>query len=890
MSEGYAEGWHCVEYGGTSGEHQIGPLTWEELYARASSGALQPFDGVWHPELPGWMRAEQVPGLFPAGAETPPSMETPAAGLIGVEATAVWPGEAQPVPRGGIPLLAWLIPLITLVLVGAGIGTYFGLTRGDGRDAAITPGGGSTIESPVVGETDDDTPDLGVAECKALDPAKLVQTPDWGLVPANRVCVVLAEGSSEEDAKAVAEALGGEVVGRIEFTGLYEIETAGVTEAELRAAVDQARALPGVQSAMANVELVLDTEIWGVRQSPMNDPVYANGRDGGYNLIGAPKAWTYIKGSGLPVSQVHSGFADSGVWKGSGDFDGDTQVYFPDQSAGELYEPNQVLNDNGESTEKPTGSHGTMTMGQFCGDPGNGGTAGLASTPLGSDLTVSHVNIAAPPYGVTQGEVVAPDPNNPSVVPWSDGNCYSLGGLKALLTLVESGAKVINCSWSSRPDTESPEWAQAYQQFFEKMSVEHPDVLFVCSAGNRGQTEPYKDGAVTWPGGRKLPNMITVGNVLNDGTMWETSNRQNDAPDHEYEVTLAAPGHEAIQGLDEDGTPLQAGITTSNGLTMTGGGTSAAAPMVAAAATLLIALDPDLTAAEIKQILSDTARPGPAELGGKIVAMDLAVLEVINRQREDRGLPRVTGEELEKGGVIDAVAISQEDEPDTWMVKAIVESVPSVDGAEITITATTGTKIEGELTQKITAPGEVVWIPVTVPNEAAEITITRGDNGASSVITFEQIDINGMWTGTLTFTSFSIDPETAPTEGEEGCSLAFGAALMEKLLNVPIPLSIDITAYEDGTGTSTWVIELDEVLRQMDTEGQMEVGEMEPITMTLVYADKRITFTPVDTSGDAVSVSATVSQSGDTYRIDGTFSTSGNGSNSTAAFSVTWQG
>ena len=300
--------------------------------------------------------------------------------------------------------------------------------------------------------------------------------------------------------------------------------------------------------------------------------------------------------------------------------------------------------------------------------------------------------------------------------------------------------------------------------------------------------------------------MITVGNVMNDGTTADTSNKVNTTPGQEFEVTLAAPGYEVVQGVDAQEPITKTDIGNGNSYE---GGTSAATPQVSAAAALLLSLDPELTAAEIKQILSDTARPGPAELGGKILAVDQAVLEIINQQRERLGLPAVTGEELEKGGVIDAVAISQE-ETNTWMVKAIVESLPSVEGAEITITATTGTKIEGQISQKITAPGEVVWIPVTIPNEIAEVTVTRGDSGASSIIRFEVIDLNGYWEGSFVFTDIVLSPEAQaefdamaenPPEELEGCDLSSIAAVLEQLKGKKCPMTMDIVANEGGTGT-----------------------------------------------------------------------------------------
>ena len=55
----------------------------------------------------------------------------------------------------------------------------------------------------------------------------------------------------------------------------------------------------------------------------------------------------------------------------------------------------------------------------------------------------------------------------------------------------------------------------SYKNFFEKMARDRPDVLFVCSAGNDGEVV---DGTERYPSGLNLPNMITVGNVMNDGT------------------------------------------------------------------------------------------------------------------------------------------------------------------------------------------------------------------------------------------------------------------------------------------------------------------------------------------------------------------------------------
>jgi hypothetical protein len=890
-TEAMVSGWYYSKPGAPSGQPS-GPLTWEQLCSHARGGTVARDDLVWNPQLPEWLPAAQIPGLFPE-AVFPPAALPPAA-------YAARAAQAQPANGRRSWLLPVLIPVIALIVVGAGLGAYFGFIR-DGGGGTST----STVTSTVTGgsettsTTEAGTIDMGTADCKAPDPAKLVEAAGWGEVPANRIGVVLTDGRSRNDAETLAQALGGTVVGEIEFINAYQIETAGSTETELMAALDAASATPGVELTFPDLQVTFFTEIWGVRQSPLNDPVYANGRDGAYQLIGAPKAWTYMRGSGLPFSEVHVGVVDNGLYRGAGEYDGDVNVYFPDSSAGELSDP---LN--------PTGSHGTMVAGQLGADPNNGGNTGVASPVLGNLLTVSMINNSDSYYG--DAPLANPDPNDPTVVTYSDGQAYSFGSLVAISREIEAGARVINCSWGfdagylnelykkeQQGLVPQGQYAKAYQRaldetsayktFFEKMGNEHPDVLFVCAAGN---TRFPGNAQFEWPAGFALPNMISVGNVNNDGTTAESSTRVNTTPGQEFEITLAAAGHQTVQAVDKDGQPIVAGYTNGD-YENYGGGTSAASPQVAAAAALLLALDPELTAAEIKQILSDTSRPGPADVGGKILAVDLAVLEVINQQRERLGLPSVTGDELEKGGVIDAVAISQ-DEPNTWMVKAIIESLPSVEGAEITITATTGTKIEGETSQKIKAPGEVVWIPVTIPNETAEITVRRLDSDAASIITFEQIDLNGTWTGTLTFTDFTADPGSVPSsvpEGEineEGCNLALLASIMEKLKGLPLPMTMDITVDESGNGTAITLIDMTSVASQLNTGEDSNVSvNNEPQTIPFTFSGNTLTFQVEQSSGGTTSMTGTVRTQGDTLVIQGIMTGGGPGYTFKAVWSVT---
>jgi N-acetylneuraminic acid mutarotase len=71
-------GWYYAKAGASAG-HEIGPLSWQELYLLALNGTLAPTDLVWNPKLPRGVAARQIPGLFPEPQSpvTPPTQPAP---------------------------------------------------------------------------------------------------------------------------------------------------------------------------------------------------------------------------------------------------------------------------------------------------------------------------------------------------------------------------------------------------------------------------------------------------------------------------------------------------------------------------------------------------------------------------------------------------------------------------------------------------------------------------------------------------------------------------------------------------------------------------------------------------------------------------------------------
>lgn len=703
-----SQGWY-VRKNGSEDNH--GPYSWVELVSFAQTRNVVADDWVWHESRPDWSLAASVAELaqlFPQATVVQPQPQPQ---------PAIAQPQPQPAPEASRKRRGLIVALVGLpvVVLGLGLGGVAWWLLGGGGGAA---GGG---------------PDLGEAYVKMPDRASFVATEQWGEVPAGQIGITLAEGGKRKDAEKVARDVGGSVVGVIEYIDTYQIEFPGTTEAQLVAALDKAEADTGVELAFPNQPDQLDEEIWGVRQDPFNDPIYGEGAGEGYNTIGVGKAWAYIKGSGIELNNVKVGVVDDGLYKaGEGresEFGGDVEFEYPDAEAGERATP-QVWEDG---VTNPAGSHGTGVATVIAGDPGNGGPAGIAG-PLGKKLKVSMINKYTGQYG--QNAYTTPDPNDITKVAWSPGVSLSLGSLVAIQKQIKNDAKVINCSFGRTNG--SPKIAAAYERFFRKMARDHPDVLFVCSAGNDGVDV---DGSTRFPSGHRLGNMITVGAVHNDGRITDFTNRAT----NNYEVTLAAPGKDAVVGMQAGG-----GAEKQDG-------TSFAAPHVTAAAAILKSIDPTLSAAKIKNLLVQSARrelivPGPgggkaariipATVGGKMLAIDRAVFIHINSMRMQEGLPRLAAEEMENGGVVDAVAVTGA--PGEFTVRGILKAA-AAGSARLAISVTGANHaVGGKGTHSVSAPGEASW-SVTLPEGKGTITVTRSDNGASSVISIDRGALEGTW-------------------------------------------------------------------------------------------------------------------------------------------------
>ncbi len=740
--------------------------------------------------------------------------------------------------------------LLVLVITACGQGTP---SSPPGSSPAVPASSSAAPPTPPAGR-------LGEANVAVPDPARVVATEGFGLVPVNQVVVVLADEMGPADAQALAATLDGRVVGQLDFLNAYQIETSGTTEADLAAALATARGTAGVSLAAPNqtIEPAAEPgEIWGTRITPLTDPPYnAGGNGDGYGMIGVQTAWDYIRGSGMDLDLVKVGVVDSGLWTGSNEFDGGTNIEFTDPS-GHLADPEKEKSaPGGPMTDDVSGGHGSGVAGIIGADSDDGGPAGIASV-LGDKLTISNTNLWGPEYG--QAWVPAePNPDDPTVVTYPGDGTYQYSSLVAIMKQIKAGSTVINMSWGpGDPSKTDPDVPKLFRAFYERMAREHPEVVFVAAAGNHGQSA---DGSQMYPGGFNLPNVITVGNVVNDGTVWKSSN----TPGNDFEVSIYAPGHQAVRGYNKDTGEVKNLY----------GGTSMAAPQVAATAALLRSLNKNLTAAQLKEIITGAAT---SRNGTPVLSVDEAVLAVINLNCDELGIPQIDKETLLGRGVVDAVAVPVDGTPGVYTLRGIVTGT-GARGVDLDVMVADGEVTSGDEPSHLEEAGEATWTIMLDPPDEGVIIVRRSDNRAASRIAIETIDVNGAWAGTFTFTSVSVDEATAE---EQGCD----AALLKALEGQALPMTLDLAVDPNSSGTSTFWIDISSI---KDSEGKSL--QSDPQDAPVAYQGNLLTFTLGASSGAATSMSGSVTRVGGTPTIHGTVSIAGEGYSAKGVWTVTKSG
>lgn len=158
-----------------------------------------------------------------------------------------------------------------------------------------------------------------------------------------------------------------------------------------------------------------------------------------------------------------------------------------------------------------------------------------------------------------------------------------------------------------------------------RQTIEKSKMLFVCAAGNDGLN---LERQMIYPGGYHLGNVICVGNLQQDGTLYFMSNYSSSV------VDLAAPGTEIYSTLPGN----QYGSKT---------GTSMATPFVTGTAALLHSYYDGITAPQMRELLLGCAGRSTVLTGKVAYGRQLNVYRPLIAKPQDTYLPDQTAPVVE---------------------------------------------------------------------------------------------------------------------------------------------------------------------------------------------------------------------------------------------------
>lgn len=370
-------------------------------------------------------------------------------------------------------------------------------------------------------------------------------------VVCNELLVTFKTGTSQLSINSAIASVGGKLIGMLAQLGVYQITIPACNGTSLRIAQAVLAANPIINYAELD-GIGAATQITG---SP-NDPYYRLGEQWGLGTINASQAWSLASGVPEVKSGVTIGIIDSGINANHEDLLGEVWPGLDWCSS----VVNNICVGVGTNTADDNG-HGTWV-------------AGIAAA-----ITDNGVGVASPAYSANLIAEKVDPPNQPDNYP-ADAVA------NAITDAVSRGARVINLSL--RYLTDYSTLRLAISDAITK------GVVVVAAAGNDSDDGPaFPAMYAGYPANNNLSLLISVGatNQNNQRSQWNT---QGD-PGSNYGswVTLYAPGTSiATTGLT--------GYVSCDG-------TSCATPFVAGTASLMLAINPSLTPAQIKTIITGTA-------------------------------------------------------------------------------------------------------------------------------------------------------------------------------------------------------------------------------------------------------------------------------------------
>ena len=298
------------------------------------------------------------------------------------------------------------------------------------------------------------------------------------------------------------------------------------------------------------------------------DPNYA--QQWNLHMVGVQNAWRFTTGT----EDVLLGIQDSGLGVRQNSIHSDLRLnhYNPDNIADDFFNNNQGAEDGARET-----SHGTSVQGIIAAESDNGeGIAGINWNSEVYQIDVIHNNT---------------------------GDLGFIEATQAMIDVAKEEERNLVVNLSLGEDTFDTVGQSAVD--LEQIIVTNPNVLFVIAAGNQGHLGQL---------GLDSPAILAkyYDNVVAVGAVWGSQdvNGNETIPGTRIEYPQGW-GSQYGEGLTVV-APSEVLTTSalSNGdfdYTSDFNGTSAAAPHVSGVASLIWSANPDLSAIEIKDIISETA-------------------------------------------------------------------------------------------------------------------------------------------------------------------------------------------------------------------------------------------------------------------------------------------
>jgi len=323
-----------------------------------------------------------------------------------------------------------------------------------------------------------------------------------------------------------------------------------------------------------------------------------------YDAVRASEAWRRIREADVRLMSVRVAVIDSGIRA--------THEEFVIPLRGRSY----VAVTEGEVRPwfEDTSGHGTQISGIIGAENGTGRMNGLLSGGAGH-YEMQVYRVAGDMFAVWDSTRLAVSRATEELGAWKTAAQTGAGRQSVVVN--------ISLGWdlAALPEAERVLARNTFRDVFEA----YPDVLFVASAGNgdtpddltRSMGRQITSGDnLHAPGGIGAANNLSVAATNPSGTELASWSNYGSA------IDMAAPGQD-VYTTDDDG-----------GYVWRVEGTSYATAMVSGAATVIRAIDPKLTPAEVKGILMSSPSRVAAPDGTMIPVLDFA--DAVSRALESR--------------------------------------------------------------------------------------------------------------------------------------------------------------------------------------------------------------------------------------------------------------